>query len=198
MKSLTTELADLALRPVLDDDLWKVFGFKNHPLLNNFRKRQQTSKILLEKYLARELVILGLVDVLHGISESKLKKSFKARLATDTIDELFYKIKGTYDQEVITFYAISTLESFKQPSDGQKILDIIYQRARKSLNKDSLATFKKGFDDLIKDKGSKTYLIKPKLIVSLVEVYGFKAEFDPKIESKNRNSLALKLRGLVY
>jgi len=64
INDLVEYLASTAMRPLLDDEVWRAYGYKKRPKSGNILHKLFPDKFELEDFITKEVLTMGLIDVL--------------------------------------------------------------------------------------------------------------------------------------
>lgn len=67
INDLVVFLAGTAMKPLLNDEIWQNYGYKKRPRKGNIWNRVFPKKFELENLITKEVLTMGLIDVLTGI-----------------------------------------------------------------------------------------------------------------------------------
>jgi len=84
INSLLDILSGLSVRSIFDDDLWKIYGFRRRPrtfIINFF-----PSKKLYIRLIKRDIISMGIIDIINGIKKSNIDKNTKVIIAMGVLN----------------------------------------------------------------------------------------------------------------
>ena len=67
LNDLVLYLTGMAMRPVLDDELWKAYGYGKRPKSGSVLHSVFPSKFELEDYITKDVLTMGLIDILNAV-----------------------------------------------------------------------------------------------------------------------------------
>lgn len=94
MKNLTEQaqaLVSMITHSIADDDNWKIFGFKSRPvrgkIFNHFIDKSLLER---EQFVAREIALLSIIDVIESIKKTDISDDNKLVLVFGAFSIITY------------------------------------------------------------------------------------------------------------
>src|SRR3989344_2720433 len=79
INDLVLKLSVIGMKPLLDDEVWQCYGYKKIPKKGLIVSKMFPNK--LEDFITKEILTLGLIDVLNGIKKSNKTSDTKLLLS---------------------------------------------------------------------------------------------------------------------
>lgn len=93
VEDLVNRLAAAGMMPLLNDEIWQCYGYNKRPQKGNIWFKMFPKKFKLEKLIEKELLTMGLIDVLTGIKKSTETPETKLLIAVGVIDKFLFGTK---------------------------------------------------------------------------------------------------------
>ncbi|MFA6007024.1 MAG: hypothetical protein WC784_00040 [Candidatus Shapirobacteria bacterium] len=174
-KAKTTDINDLinylagtAMNPLLDNSLWQCYGYAKRPKHGSIVEEMFPKKFELDKFITKEVLTMGLIDVLNGIKGSNKSPEDKIFLAMGLLDIFIFTTKHLfppeeYMEELYQKYG----EYLKAEKDKLHITAIL--RAREKLNKKNAAKFLVGTTQIFaSNPNQENFLIDNKKVSGII------------------------------
>jgi len=137
-------LTGFALRSILDNEYWKLFGYKSRPKRGKLFKRfVDDKKLTKETFIEKELLILSIIDVVKAIKTSNLSEDEQIIYLTGVLSGLFSPLHESdffkKDDDFLEFVKHGLIDY--QQDD---ILSTLPKRAKRSLDQDQMKSILSG------------------------------------------------------
>jgi len=133
-------LAVTATKPLLDDKVWQCYGYTKRPKHGDIWSKIFPKRFELEDFISREILTMGLIDVLNGIKKSQQKSDIKLLLSIGVIDHILSVTKHVFPPDLFMENLFSTYDSYLK-SEKSKIYEPIILKAKNVLNERDFAKF---------------------------------------------------------
>jgi hypothetical protein len=80
INDLVLFLTATAMKPLLNDEVWQCYGYRKRPKHGNIWNRIFPKMFELENFISKEILIMGLIDILNGIKKSREESDTKLLL----------------------------------------------------------------------------------------------------------------------
>ncbi len=177
IKELINFLGNAILKPVLSKDLWQCYDYKKLPNTSFIRSKLFPRSFSLDEYITREVIIMGLIDVVNGINESSLKREKKLLLMGEIVSQFINTEKYLYCEYQFLKNFLSAYISYVE-GDKNELYKPILLRAKNNLKLKYFSRFTVGTIKLLKHQKD-SHLISIDYIRELVE--------EPLINEKTLN-----------
>jgi len=168
INELVLRLAVSGMKPLLGNEIWQCYGFRKRPSHGAFLDRIFPKKFELENYIAKEILTLGLIDILNGIKKTTEDSKTKLLLSSGVIDHFLATTKHLFPSEVFMENLFTTYASILKTDKGRKHEPIIL-KARGTLNKKNFARFMVGTIQLLSFGAEDDYLLSTDNIKDIIE-----------------------------
>lgn len=168
INDLVLFLAATAMKPALNDEIWQCYGYRKKPKHGAIWDRLFPKKFALENRIAREVLTMGLIDVLNGIKKTNLTSDTKLLVTVGVIDQFLFTTKGLFKAEDFMRNLFSSYASYLK-SDSSKLHEPIILKSKEILNKKDFARFMVGTIKLLAVEHADDFLVKSEYIKDVVE-----------------------------
>lgn len=168
MNDLVLDLAVVAMKPLLNDEVWQCYGYRKRPKHGNIWNKIFPKMFALENFISKEVLTMGLIDVLNGVKKSSETSDAKLLISAGIIDQFLSTTKHMFPADSFMENLFSTYASFLK-SEKSKIHKPIILKAKDILNKKDFAKFMVGTIKLLALKHEKDFLIRSDYIKGVVE-----------------------------
>ncbi|OGK62271.1 hypothetical protein A2334_02415 [Candidatus Roizmanbacteria bacterium RIFOXYB2_FULL_38_10] len=148
INDLVEYLASTAMRPLLDDEVWRAYGYKKRPKSGNILHKLFPDKFELEDFITKEVLTMGLIDVLNGVKKSKISSDEKLLIALGVLDQFISTTKHMFDPNSFVDNLLTAYDSYTK-SDKAKIHEPVIVKSKDVLNKKNFAKFMVGTISLL-------------------------------------------------
>lgn len=155
MEYKTTDINDLvlflaatAMKPLLEDDIWKYYGYRKRPRSGNMWHKMLPDKFALEDFITKEILIIGLVDILNGIKKSNTTSEEKLLLSLGVVDQFYTTTEHMFSLDEFMENLFSTYTSYIK-GDKTKLHVPLILKSKDILNKKDFAKFMVGTTRLL-------------------------------------------------
>jgi len=100
INDLVLQIAVMAMRPVLNDDVLQCYGYKKKPKHGSMWDKIFPKMFALENFISQELLIMGLIDVLNGIKKSNETPDTKLLISIGVIDQFLTTTEHMFSSEL--------------------------------------------------------------------------------------------------
>ncbi len=136
------------MSPVLSDDAWHSFGYKRRPKRGSIWYRLFPKRLHLETFIMREILTIGLIDVLDGIKHSKETSNAQLQIAIGVVDRVFTTAQKLYPADLFAENLFETYSLFLKTEESKRHEPVIL-RTMDILEKREFAKFWVGMTRLI-------------------------------------------------
>ena len=191
VNELVMFIAATAMKPLLSDGIWQCYGYKRRPRHGNIWNKIFPKTFELENFISKEILTMGLIDILNGIKKSEIPSDTKLLVAVGVVDRLLSTTKHLFTLDLFMQNLFSTYASFLK-SDKSKLHEPIIVKATDILSKKDFAKFTVGTIKLLTDsplleiERSNDFLLKSDYIKDVVE------------ESSKEGEMKIFMTGEVY
>lgn len=148
INDLVVFLAGTAMEPLLNDEIWQNYGYKKLPRKGSIWYRAFPKKFELENLITKEILTMGLVDVLNGIKKTNKPTDTKLLLSLGIIDQFLSTTKHLFDPNSFMENLFSTYASFLTCEKSNLHVPFIL-KAKNILNERDFAKFLVGTTALL-------------------------------------------------
>jgi hypothetical protein len=148
INDLVVFLAGTAMEPLLNDEIWRNYGYKKRPRKGNIWNRIFPKKFELENLITKEILTMSLIDILNGIRKAMKSSDIKLLLSIGVIDQFLSATKHLFDPHSFMKNLFSTYTSFSTCEKSQLHVPFIL-KAKKILNEKDFAKFLVGTTALL-------------------------------------------------
>jgi hypothetical protein len=159
INDLVIFLAGTAMEPVLNDEIWQNYGYKRCPRRGNIWCKLFPKKYELENFITKEILTMGLIDVLNGIKKSIKSSDAKLLISIGVIDQFLSSTKRLFDSRSFIENLFSTYASFLACKKSNLHVPFIL-KAKNILNKKDFAKFLVGTASLFRAPYADDFLLK--------------------------------------
>ncbi|HBY58138.1 MAG TPA: hypothetical protein DEG96_09860 [Candidatus Atribacteria bacterium] len=168
INDLVLFLAATAMKPLLNDEVWQCYGYAKRPKHGNVWNRIFPKMFELENFILKEILIMGLIDILNGIKKSEEESDTKLLLSIGVIDQFLSTTKHMFPSDSFMENLFSAYASYLK-SEKSKIHVPVILKAKDVLNKKDFAKFMVGTIKLLAIEHADDYLLKSDYIKSVIE-----------------------------
>lgn len=143
VNDLVEYLAGTAMRPLLDDEVWRAYGYKKRPKSGSAWHKLLPDKFELEDFITKEVLTMGLIDVINGIKKSKVTSDEKLLISLGVLDQFITTTKHMFDPDSFMNNLLSSYDSYTK-CDKSKVHEPIIIKSKDILNKKNFAKFMVG------------------------------------------------------
>jgi hypothetical protein len=154
--------------PLMLDEVWRCYGFKRKPSYKKLLTRIFRKSCELENYIIKEVLIMGLVDIINGIRKSRESRATKLLISLGVIDQFISMTKHIITPDHLLESLLYTYESYLV-TDKQNLRSLIVYQARNKLRKQDFVKFMEGTDKLLALKSNGDFLVKSDQIKEVIE-----------------------------
>jgi hypothetical protein len=168
INDLVLFLTATAMKPLLNDEVWQCYGYRKRPKHGNIWNRIFPKMFELENFISKEILIMGLIDILNGIKKSREESDTKLLLSIGVIDQFLSTTKHMFPSDLFMENLFSAYASYLK-SEKSKIHEPVILKAKDVLNKKDFAKFMVGTIKLLAIEHADDYLLKSDYIKSVIE-----------------------------
>ncbi|MFH1990497.1 MAG: hypothetical protein ABIJ19_01420 [Patescibacteria group bacterium] len=168
INDLVVFLAATAMKPLLSDEVWQCYGYKKRPKKGNIWNKIFPKMFILENFISKEVITMGLIDVLNGVKKSAATSDIKLLISMGVIDQFLSTTKHLFPVDSFMENLFSSYASFLK-SDKSKLHEPIILKAKDILNKKDFAKFMVGTIKLFAIEHADNFLLKNDYIKGLIE-----------------------------
>lgn len=185
INELVLFLAVTAMKPLLGDDVWQCYGYRKRPKHGSIWNQFFPKLFELEDFISREILTMGLIDVLNGIKKSSEDLDTKLLIAVGVIDQFLSTTKNMFPADSFMENLFSSYESYLK-SGKSKLHEPVILKSKAILNKKDFAKFMVGTIKLLAMQQAEDFLLKSDYIKSVIE------------ESSKENRLKISMTDEMY
>jgi len=168
INDLVLNLTVLAMKPLLNDEVWQCYGYRKRPKHGNIWNKFFPKMFALENFISKEVLTMGLIDVLNGIKKSTETPDTKLLISVGVIDQFLSTTKHMFPADLFMENLFSTYASYLK-SEKSKIHEPIILKSKDVLDKKDFAKFMVGTIKLLAIEHADDYLLKSDYIKSVIE-----------------------------
>ena len=168
INDLVIFLAATGMKPLLSNELWQCFGYKKRPKKGNIWKKLFPKAFELENFISKEILVMGLIDVLNGVKKSTESSDQKLLISIGVVDQFLSTLKHLFPPDLFMENLFSTYTSFLK-SDKSKLYEPFILKAKDILDKKDFAKFMVGTIKLLATKYTDDFLLKSDYIKGIIE-----------------------------
>lgn len=180
INDLVLFLAATAMKPLLRDDLWQCYGYIKRPKHGSMLSKMFPEKYILEDYITKEVLTMGLIDILNAIKKSNPSPDIKLLISIGVIDQFLSTTKHLFSSESFIDNLFVSYESFLK-CDKSKRHESLILRAQNILDKKDFAKFTVGTIQLLMEY-SDDYLLKSDYLKDVINKSAFSSETILKVQ----------------
>lgn len=168
INDLVAFLAATGMKPLFRDEIWQCYGYKKRPSKGSIWSKMFPKAFELENFISREILTMGLVDVLNGIKKSAIAPDNKLLISIGVIDQFLSTTKHLFTTDLFMENLFSTYTSFLK-SEKSKLHEAVILKAKNVLGKKSFARFMVGTIKLLAVESADDFLLKSDYVKDVVE-----------------------------
>jgi len=168
INDLVLQLAVMAMKPVLNDEVWQCYGYRKKPKHGSILDKIFPKMFVLENFISQELLIMGLIDVLNGIKKSNETPDTKLLISIGVIDQFLTTTEHMFSSELFMKNLFSSYASYLK-SGKSKIHEPVILKSKDILSKKDFAKFMVGTIKLLAIEHADDFLLKSDDIKGVVE-----------------------------
>lgn len=168
INDLVLSLAVMAMKPLLNDEVWQCYGYKKRPRHGNMWNKIFPKMFELENFISREILTMGLIDVLNGIKKSTETSDTKLVISIGMVDQFLSTTKHMFPSDLFMENLFSTYASYLK-SEKSKIHEPVILKSKDVLNKKDFAKFMVGTIKLLAIEHAENFLLKSDYIKGVIE-----------------------------
>lgn len=171
INDLVLNLTVLAMRPVLNDEIWQCYGYRKKPKHGSIWDKIFPKMFALENFISKEVLTMGLIDVLNGVKKSTETPDTKLLISVGVIDQFLTTTKHMFPIDSFMENLFSTYASHLK-SEKSKIHEPVILKAKDILDKKDFAKFMVGTIKLLAIEHANDFLLKSDYIKGVIEKSG--------------------------
>lgn len=140
INELVLFLTGTAMEPLLNDGIWQNYGYKKRPKKGNIWNKISPKQFELENLITKEILTMGLIDIINGIKKSSKSSDTKLLLSIGVIDQFLYATKHLFNFRSFMENLISTYDAFLKCEKSKLHVPFIL-KAKDNLTKKDFAKF---------------------------------------------------------
>ena len=168
VNDLVLSLAATGMKPLLGDEIWQCYGYKKRPRKGNIWNRLFPKMFELENFISKEILTMGLIDVLNGIKKSAESADAKLLLAVGVVDQFLDTTKHLFPPDEFMQNLFSSYASYLK-SDKSSLHVALILKAKDVLDKKDYARFMVGTIKLLATEHRNDFLLKSDYIKNVIE-----------------------------
>lgn len=159
INNLVSLLAGAAVHPLLQNDLWQLYGYEKRPKKGALFNKLFPKKYELENFILKEVLTMSLIDVLNGIKKSEVSLDTRLLISIGVIDQLLSAAQQLYSPDSFMDNLFVTYASFLK-CDKSKLYEPSIIKAKNALDMKNFAKFMVGTIQLLAAGHTNDYLLK--------------------------------------
>jgi hypothetical protein len=168
INDLVLQLAVMAMKPVLNDEVWQCYGYKKKPKHGSMWDKIFPKMFALENFISKEILTMGLIDVLNGIKKSTETPDTKLVISIGVVDQFLSTTKNMFPSDLFMENLFSTYALYLK-NEKSKIHEPVILKAKDILDKKDFAKFMVGTIKLLLNAHAGDFLLKSDYIKDVVE-----------------------------
>ena len=168
INDLVLQLAVMAMKPVLNDEVWQCYGYKKKPKHGSMWDKIFPKMFALDNFISKEILTMGLIDVLNGIKKSEETPDTKLIISIGVVDQFLSTTKNMFPSDSFMENLFFTYASHLK-SEKSKIHEPVILKAKDILDKKDFAKFMVGTIRLLAMEHTDDFLLKSDYIKSYIE-----------------------------
>lgn len=168
INDLVLSLAVMAMKPLLNDEVWQCYGYKKRPKHGNMWNKIFPKMFGLENFISKEILTMGLIDVLNGVKKSTETPDTKLLISIGVVDQFLSTTKHMFSHDLFMENLFSTYASYLK-SEKSKIHEPVILKSKDVLNKKDFAKFMVGTIKLLAIEHADDFLLKSDYIKGVIE-----------------------------
>jgi hypothetical protein len=186
INDLVLFLAVTAMKPSQDNNFWQFYGYKKRPRHGSIWDRFSPKMFELENFISKELLTMGLIDVLNGIKKSTEDSGVKLLIAIGVVDQFLSTVGRVFPSDPFMENLFFTYDAYLK-SEKSKIHWPSLLKANDTLGKEDSAKFMVGTTKLFAaDQSFDGFLLKSDYIKNIIK------------ESSKENKLKISMSDEMY
>ena len=169
INDLVLFLSVMAMKPILNDEVWQCYGYKKRPKHGNILNRMFPKIFELENFIKKEILTMGLIDVLNGVKKSTETSDAKLLISIGVVDKFLSTTEHIFSSDVFMenlFSTYLTLPNLK--SEKSKIHEPVILKTKNVLDKKDFARFMVGTIKLLGIEHADDFLLKSDYIKDVI------------------------------
>lgn len=161
-------LAVTAMRPLQDDELWRCYGYKKWPKHGKIWEKIVPKMFVLENFISKEILTMGVIDVLNGVKKSTEVPDTKSLISIGVVDQFLSTTKDMFSSDLFMEHLFSTYASCLK-TEKSEIPVPIMSRAVDILDKKDFPRFVFGTIKWLGIEHADDFLLKSDYIKGVIE-----------------------------
>jgi len=168
INDLVSFLALTSMTPLQNDELWQCYGYKKWPSHGKIWERIFPKRYELENYILKEILTMGLIDVLNGVKKSREAPDIKLRISIGVVDQFLSITRDLFPSDLFMENLFPTYASYLK-SEKSKIHLPVIAKAQAILNKKNYVKFTFGTLRLFAMGTSDDFVVKSDYVRDVIE-----------------------------
>lgn len=168
INDLVLNLAVMAMKPVLNDEVWQCYGYRKKPKHGSVWDKFFPKMFALDNFISKEILTMGLIDVLNGIKKSTEAPDTKLLISVGVVDQFLSTTKHMFPSDLFMENLFSAYASYLK-SEKSKIHEYSILKSKDVLDKKDFAKYMIGTIKLLAMEHTDDFLLKSDYIKSFVE-----------------------------
>ena len=185
VNNLVLFLAATAMQPLLNDEVWQCYGYKRRPRHGNIWNEIFPKMFALENFITKEILTLGLIDVLNGVEKTTESTDTKLLILVGVVDQFLSTTKHLFSSDLFMENLFYTYAAYLT-SEKSKIHEPVILKAKDILNEKDFARFMVGTIKLLAIEDDDDFLLRSDYIKGVVE------------KSSKKNKLKISMTDEAY
>lgn len=184
INDLVVVLAGIGVKPLLNDEIWQCYGYRKRPVKGNIWNKLFPKIFSLQNFISKEVLTMGLIDILNGIKKSAESHKVKLLLMVGVTDQFLATTGHIFPPDEFMENLFSSYKSYSQDSKSGLHGPIIL-KAKDVLDKKDFARFMVGTIKLLA-AAKDDFLLRSNLIKDTID------------KSAKKNQLRLSMSKEMY
>lgn len=163
INDLVVFLAATAMKPLLNEEVWQCYGYKKRPIKGAIWTKLFPKKFALDNFISREVLTIGLIDMLNGIKKSDVPDDTKLLIAVGVVDQFLATTKNMFKTDDFMQNLFSAYASYLK-GEKSKLHEPIILKSKDVLDKKDFAKFMVGTIKLLAIEHADDFLLKSEYI----------------------------------
>jgi len=185
INSIIDHIAGIGASLLFTDEIWQCYGYKKRPQRGSIWYEIFPNKYKLDRFLEKELLTIGLIDVLNGIKKSTISPDAKLLLSAGVTDKFLLSTRHIISPDSFLKNLFFTYDSVAKNNES-KIHELFILKANNTLGKKDSAKFLVGTIQLFATKHDDYILLDNDHIKSTIEKYFQENGYDLSISNEKR------------
>jgi len=168
INDLVISLATIGTRPLFSDEIWQYYGYKKKPSHGLIWDKIFPKIFALDNFISKEILTMGLIDVLNSIKKSNVDHDTKLILSVGVVDQFLSVTKNMYSANSFMELLLSSYGAYLKSEKTRK-QDFFILKSKEILDNKGFARILVGSSKLFSHNDTADFLIKSDYIKDTVE-----------------------------